>query len=443
MHPRAKATSPTGTPGPGHSNGFLWAFKAGFLRLSKLPFASPQTLQNSPNPPNAPNPPKPAKPSKHRPQQAPQIHSNDFLWASKLPFASLQRIQTSKIPNTFPNMHPRAKATSPTGTPGPGHSNGFLRLSKLPFASPQTLQNSPNPPNPPNAPNPPKPAKPSKHRPQQAPQIHSNDFLWASKLPFASLQRIQTSKIPNTFPNMHPRAKATSPTGTPGPGHSNGFLRLSKLPFASPQTLQNSPNAPNPPKPAKPSKHRPQQAPQIHSNDFLWASKLPFASLQRIQTSKIPNTFPNMHPRAKATSPTGTPGPGHSNGFLRLSKLPFASPQTLQNSPNAPNPPKPAKPSKHRPQTTAGWTLSSSKPSKPLSLNSFPNRHPRARPQQWLSMGFQSCEEKVTKIIIFYAFSLGIYGVQFWGFSVLHCHGVFPSGDQQQQQQQKLLQQQE
>ena len=31
--------------------------------------------------------------------------------------------------------------------------------------------------------------------------------------------------------------------------------------------------------------------------------------------------------------------------------------------------------------------------------------------------------------------TLGIFGVQFWGFSVLHCHGVFPSGDQQQQQQ--------
>ena len=29
--------------------------------------------------------------------------------------------------------------------------------------------------------------------------------------------------------------------------------------------------------------------------------------------------------------------------------------------------------------------------------------------------------------------TLGIFGVQFWGFSVLHCHGVFPSGDQQQQ----------
>ena len=32
--------------------------------------------------------------------------------------------------------------------------------------------------------------------------------------------------------------------------------------------------------------------------------------------------------------------------------------------------------------------------------------------------------------------------MQFWSFSVLHCHGVFPSGDQQQQQQ-KCLQQQD
>ena len=39
--------------------------------------------------------------------------------------------------------------------------------------------------------------------------------------------------------------------------------------------------------------------------------------------------------------------------------------------------------------------------------------------------------------------TLGIFGVQFWGFSVLHCHGVFPSGDQQQQQQKPLQQQEE
>ena len=274
--PKFQTPSPTCTLGPrplpqqapqgqATAMAFYGLSKLAFLGFQscRLPARKPsKTLQTRQTLQTLQTLQKPAKPSKHRPQQAPQIHSNDFLWASKLPFASLQRIQTSKIPNTFPNMHPRAKATSPTGTPGPGHSNGFLRLSKLPFASPQTLQNSPNAP---NAPNPPKPAKPSKHRPQQAPQIHSNDFLWASKLPFASLQRIQTSKIPNTFPNMHPRAKATSPTGTPGPGHSNGFLwafkagflRLSKLPFASPQTLQNSPNppnppnAPNPPKPAK------------------------------------------------------------------------------------------------------------------------------------------------------------------------------------------------
>ena len=35
------------------------------------------------------------------------------------------------------------------------------------------------------------------------------------------------------------------------------------------------------------------------------------------------------------------------------------------------------------------------------------------------------------------------YVVQFWGFSVLHCHGVFPSRDQQQQQQKTLQQQEE
>ena len=168
------------------------------------------------------------------------------------PQSCLQRIQTSKIPNTFPNMHPRAKATSPTGTPGPGHSNGFLRLSKLPFASPQTLQNSPN------APNLPKPAKPSKHRPQQAPQIHSNDFLDAFK---AAL------------------------TG-------------------------------GPPKPAKPSKHRPQQAPQIHSNDFLDAFKAAVCQPAKAATP------------LKFQTPSLTGGQGHSNDFLWASKLQFAASPT-------------------------------------------------------------------------------------------------------------------
>ena len=167
--PKFQTPSPTCTLGPRQlpqqaPQGQATAMAFLGFQSCRLPARKPsKTLQNSPNPPNAPNPPKPPC------QQAPQIHSNDFLdafkaalaggqghsndflWASKLQFASLQRIQTSKIPNTFPNMHPRAKATSPTGTPGPGHSNGFLwafkagflRLSKLPFASPQTLQNSP------------------------------------------------------------------------------------------------------------------------------------------------------------------------------------------------------------------------------------------------------------------------------------------------------------
>ena len=394
--PKFQTPSPTCTLGPRQlpqqaPQGQATAMAFLGFQSCRLPARKPsKTLQNSPNPPNppnAPNPPKPAKPSKHRPQQAPpnfqnskhlpqqtpspagtsdpqqwlQIHSNDFLDAFKAALTEARATamtfygpQSCSLPACKGSKLPKFQTPSPTCTLGPrplpqqapqGQATAMAFLGfqscRLPARKPsKTLQNSPN------APNPPKPAKPFKHRPQQAPQIHSNDndFLWASKLlQFASLQRIQTSKIPNTFPNMHPRAKATSPTGTPGPGHSNGFLRLSKLPFASPQTLQNSPNAPNPPKPAKPFKHRPQQAPQIHSNDFLWASKLPFASLQRIQTSKIPNTFPNMHPRAQATSPTGTPGPGHSNGFLRLSKLPFASPQTLQNSPKLSKRSKPSK----------------------------------------------------------------------------------------------------
>ena len=52
-------------------------------------------------------------------------------------------------PNTFPNRHPRAKATSQSGPPGPRPQQGHW-LSKLPFASPQTLQTLQNPPNTPN-----------------------------------------------------------------------------------------------------------------------------------------------------------------------------------------------------------------------------------------------------------------------------------------------------
>ena len=296
-HPRAKATA------------------MGFYRLSKLPFASPQTLQNPPNP-----------------------------------------------PNTVPSRHPRAKATSRTGTPGPrpqqwlsmGFQSCRYGLSKLPFAHPQTLQTFQNLPNPPN---PPKPSKPSKHRPQQAPQGQGHfpnrhprakatamAFYGLSKLPFASPQTLQNPpNPPNTVPSRHPRAKATSRTGTPGPRPQQwlfiGFQSC-RLPARKPskpsktlqslQTLQNPPNPPNtfqnppnPPKPSKPSKHLPQQAPQCQGHfsnrhprakatamAFYGLSKLPFASPQTLQNPpNPPNTVPSRHPRAKATSRTGTPGP--------------------------------------------------------------------------------------------------------------------------------------
>ena len=150
----------------------------------RLPARKPsKTLQNSPN---APNPPKPAKPFKHRPQQAPQIHSNDFL---------------------CPQQAPQGQATA----------MAFLGFQscRLPARKPsKTLQNSPN------APSPPKPAKPFKHRPQQAPQIHSNGFLRLSKLPFASPQTLQNS------PKLSKRSKPSktrqtlqtpSPAGTSDP----------------------------------------------------------------------------------------------------------------------------------------------------------------------------------------------------------------------------------
>ena len=143
-----------------------------FYRLSKLPFASPQTLQNPPNP-----------------------------------------------PNTVPSRHPRAKATSRTGTPGPSPqqwlSMGFqscrlpARKRSKPSKTLQSLQTLQNPPNPPNTfqnpPNPPKPSKPSQTpsptgtpvpRPllKQAPQ-----GLPAFKPLKCSVASLQTLKTPKTF----------------------------------------------------------------------------------------------------------------------------------------------------------------------------------------------------------------------------------------------------
>ena len=349
---------PPGTPGPGPQQWLSMSFQSCRLPARK----GSKRLQNS-------KPPGPG------PQQW------DFLWISKLPFASPQRLQTfqNKIPNTFPNRHPRAKATSPTGTPGPGHSNGFLRLSKLPFASPQTLQNSPNPPNPQNPPNPPNTGTSIHPGPCPLPNP-PNPFL---KQPSPAGPQNQGHSngpcpLPNP-PNLYQTLQSTaSPTGTPGPGPQQwlsmsfqscrlparkGSKRLQNskhLPQQAPQGQGHSnetflwafkaavcqpAKAPNfPPKfqnlrqqAPQGQTPRPQQAPQgpQQCGPFLWISKLPFASPQRLQTfqNKASKPFPNRHLQGQGqTSPTGTPGPGHSNDFLMLSKLPFASPQTLQKA---------------------------------------------------------------------------------------------------------------
>ena len=313
-HPRANQ---------GHSNGFLLAFKAAVCQ-----------------PANTPNAPKPKRSKRHprakatsqsgTPGPRPQQRLSIGFQSCRLP--ARKHSKRSKTLQTFQKApqgqrhssirHPKAKATAIS----------FYWLSKLPFASPQTLQTPQNPPNvpkgtppkpsnPPNTvqnhPNPPKPSKPSKHLPQQAPQGQGHfsirhprakatamAFYWLSKLPFASPQTLQTLQNP---PNV--------PTGTPGPrpllnqapqgqGHSKG----------PPNTVQNPPN---PQKPSKPSKHHPQQAPQGQGH---FSIRHPRAKATAIAKAAVcqPANSPNApkpfkrsksHPRAKATSQSGTPGP--------------------------------------------------------------------------------------------------------------------------------------
>ena len=246
-----------------------------------------------------------------------------LLRLSKLPFASLQRLQPhlpQQAPQGqghFPNRHPRAR-------PQQWLSMAF-QSCRLPARKRsetlQTLQMLP------------KPAKPSKHRPQQPSRSTAMTFLRLSKLPFASLQRLQPhlpQQAPQGqghFPNRHPRAR-------PQQWLSMGFQSCRLPARKRSETLQTLQMLPKPAKPSK--KHRPQQAPQIHSNDFLEAFKAAVCEPAKAATPP---------------SPTGTPGPrplpqqapqgqATAMAFYGLSKLPFASPQTLRNSPNAPNAPK-------------------------------------------------------------------------------------------------------
>ena len=205
---------------------------------------------------------------------------------------------------------------------GQGHSNDFPWASKLQFASLQRIQTS-------KIPN----TFPNKHHPQQAPQIHSNDFLDAFKAALTEARATamtfygpQSCSLPACKGSKLPKFQTPSPTCTLGPrplpqqapqGQATAMAFLGfqscRLPARKPsKTLQNSPNAPSPPKPAKPFKHRPQQAPQIHSNGFLRLSKLPFASPQTLQNS------PKLSKRSKPSktrqtlqtpSPAGTSDP--------------------------------------------------------------------------------------------------------------------------------------
>ena len=192
-----------------------------------------QTLQNLPNPPNT-------VPSRHLRSTAmtfygPQSCRLPACKGSKLPKFQTPSPTCTLGPRQLPQQAPQGQATA----------MAFLGFQscRLPARKPsktlQTLQTLQNPPNPPNT-------VPSRHLRSTAMTFYGPQ---SCRLPAC-----KGSKLPNTFPNMHPRAKATSPTGTPGPGHSNGFLRLSKLPFASPQTLQNSPKLSKPSKPSKRSK---------------------------------------------------------------------------------------------------------------------------------------------------------------------------------------------
>ena len=398
--------SPTGTPGPRPQQWLSICFQS-----CRVPGRKPsKTLQNPPNPPkpskppthlpqqagtpgqghSPPNPPKPSKPSTHLPQQAPQGqgHSNGFLLAFKAAVCQAANApKPSKTPKTLQTLQ-TLHTPSPTGTPGPRPqqwlSIGF-QSCRLPGRKPsKTLQNPPNPP---------KPSKPPTHLPQQAGTLGPRP---QPSKPSKTLQTLQTLHI------RHPRAKATA----------MAFYWLSKLPFARPQTLQNSPK---PSKPSKPSKHLPQQAPsraKATAMAFYWLSQAAnppklSKTLHPPKPSKPPTHLPQQAgtpgPRPQPSkpsktlqtlhtpSPTGTPGPRPqqwlSIGFQSCRLPGRKRSKTLQNPPNPPNPPN-TFPNRHpgpRPQP--------SKPSKTFQTlhTPSPTGTPGPRPQQWLSIGFQSC----------------------------------------------------
>ena len=155
-------------------------------RRSRLPFARPQTLQNSPKvriapqgkgTPTSPTRATPARTSHHKATAMAQGHLPAAAMASyrrsRLPFARPQTLQNPPNPPKV-RIAPQGKGTptSPTrATPKrkshhkatamaqghpPAAAMASFRRSRLPFARPQTLQN------------PPKPSKRSKSSPSSA-----------------------------------------------------------------------------------------------------------------------------------------------------------------------------------------------------------------------------------------------------------------------------------
>ena len=276
--------------------------------LSKLPFASPQTLQTLQNLPNVP---------KGTPGPRPLLNQAkataiSFYWLSKLPFASPQTLQTLQNPPNVPKGTPRPRPLLNQAPQGRGHSNCFLLAFKAAVCQPANTPNAPKPskrskrhlrakatsqagtpgPRPQQRLNPPKPSKPSKHLSQQAPQGqgHGNGFLLAFKAAVCQPANIPNAPKPSKRSKRHPRAKATSQAGTPGPRPQQ---RL------------------NPPKPSKRSKHFSQQAPQGqgHGNGFLLAFKAAVCQPANTANAPKPSKRSKRHPKAKATSQSGTPGP--------------------------------------------------------------------------------------------------------------------------------------
>ena len=348
-HPRAKATSQSGTPGPRPqqfpSIGFQMPARKHSKRSKTL-----QTFQKAP------------QGQGHFSIRHPRAEATAiaFYWLSN---AVCQPANTPNAPKPSKRSkrHPRAKATSQAGTPGPRPQQ---RLNPpKPSKTLQTLQT-------------PFPTGTLGPRPRQLLSIGFQSCCLPARKHSKRSKTLQTfQKAPQGqghFSIRHPRAKATA----------KAFYWLPKLPFSSPQTLQTLQNLPNVPKGTPGPRPLLNQAPQgqghfsirhpkakATAKAFYWLPKLPFASPQTLQTlQNLPNV-PKGTPGPKPLLNQAPQGQGQSNFLLLAFKAAVCQPA------NTPNAPKPSKRSKRHPRAKA----------------TSQSGTPGPRPQQLLSIGFQSC----------------------------------------------------